>query len=119
MRAEHVGHLAAKVAAVTVDKLLNDIVVGHLDDGGQVCESLLVNLLVVNRVDIGQVAIAVGFEMHLRVVEVHEAVELLCHGSRQFDVFLFALVVGDFHRLLLVDLCEGGGGAAHHEQGNP
>ena len=111
--AKHIAYRASQPAAVSVDEFLYDIIVRHLDDGRDAAQSLLVDFLVVDGIHVGHIAVCVGLQICLGVVQMQEAVHLRNHALGQVYHFFLALGVGNCY-LCLVALCLSGVGEAEH-----
>ena len=94
------------MATVSVNKLLDNIVVGHLNNGRKHGKTLLIDVYIINGIDIREVACGVRTKVNLRVVKVHQAVKFHGHGFWKVNNFLLTLCVryGDFCLFVVVFL---------------
>ena len=91
--AQHIAHRMAQAAAVTVDKLLNHLVIGHLNHSGQTSQTVDIYLLVESGVLGARLAVVVLTKIGLRHVKVHQRVQVIGHGLGEVYHFLVAVLV--------------------------
>ena len=116
LRAQHVSHGMTQFTRVSVDELLHDVVVRHLDDGRQLTQPLHIDLGGVSAVDVRHIAVGIAGQIVLGLIDLSRAVELFRHGCRQVDLLFLAISIGDSHSLLLVDLRPGRGDESQQQQ---
>ena len=97
-RAEHHRHRIAQAAAVAVDELLHNIIIGHLHHHGQAAQAFLIHLGRILGVDVRVFARRVGIEIFLHLPLAEQRVGIDRHAFGQVDHLVrarAAVVYGD------------------------